>query len=493
MSMSATGNLLRIWKEEVELAQILVISRGVMDASAVSALLGGLDAVVDGLQQRFPGLRLEQSFESGWLGSPAGQPPLERPYRFQVPIRILYEEETGSLDHELLSHALVSVLRGYPTLFPEPYTGGVVPGADRVEREETLRRLQELLDSGLHVMVTAPRRYGKTTLLYALMERMPEGRGVFFLDVQNVASPLEFAVRVDVALDLLDGLSGARTGVGSLAEVVEQRLEEESRRYDEFVDEVAARARRLSGPTVLILDEVTYMLENVGKRKARRVLSLISRLERSSGALRLVLAASTDLRAYLEAVNLSLGLSAVTEVQLPPLSAETASLLVRSLFARAGLRPSSAVVNMILELASPPVPFFLQVLVFELQAELRSRPAHIDEAWVREVYRRRVIGPESRRWFDAFEYHLGRYYEGDNGLAARLVLGELCRRDEPMTTRRIGALLRAHGVRVRNIGSLMRRLCFDMYVAQSRQPKGYIWANRMLRDYWFEFHATHRR
>src|SRR2546426_8045582 len=55
-----------------------------------------------------------------------------------------------------------------------PYfpVGGPVPAADLVGRETYLRRLTERLEDGQHVLISGPRRIGKTSIILEALRRL---------------------------------------------------------------------------------------------------------------------------------------------------------------------------------------------------------------------------------------------------------------------------------------------------------------------------------
>src|SRR3989441_12646891 len=56
-----------------------------------------------------------------------------------------------------------------PPYFP---VGGPVPAADLVGRETYLRRLTERLEDGQHVLISGPRRIGKTSIILEALRRL---------------------------------------------------------------------------------------------------------------------------------------------------------------------------------------------------------------------------------------------------------------------------------------------------------------------------------
>src|SRR5438874_12626013 len=61
-----------------------------------------------------------------------------------------------------------------PSAAVSPYfpVGGPVPAAELVGRESYLRRLVERLEDGQHVLISGPRRIGKTSIILEALRRL---------------------------------------------------------------------------------------------------------------------------------------------------------------------------------------------------------------------------------------------------------------------------------------------------------------------------------
>src|SRR5437879_8545440 len=67
-----------------------------------------------------------------------------------------------------------AVLRPRDRTLATPYfpVGGPVPAADLVGRETYVRRLTERLEDGQHVLISGPRRIGKTSIIIEALRRL---------------------------------------------------------------------------------------------------------------------------------------------------------------------------------------------------------------------------------------------------------------------------------------------------------------------------------
>jgi len=150
------------------------------------------------------------------------------------------------------------------------------PPAELIDREAELRELLELGEAGHNTRLTAPRRYGKTTLLARLgQDIVDHGLGWVYVDFFGVLSLGDIAARIDRAY--VDGLSGpvaswyaglrrkwlirGRGGVpgtGLELESLPQAQAEE--RLHEMLDLPKKLHDRTGKPTVIAFDEFQEVL-----------------------------------------------------------------------------------------------------------------------------------------------------------------------------------------------------------------------------------------
>jgi len=71
--------------------------------------------------------------------------------------------------------------------------GPWVSGEDFFNRDTEVRRLTELIDDGNNILIVAPRRVGKTSLVRETFRRMEERNRdyLLFADVQHCSTPEE--------------------------------------------------------------------------------------------------------------------------------------------------------------------------------------------------------------------------------------------------------------------------------------------------------------
>jgi len=291
-------------------------------------------------------------------------------------------------------------------------TGVPVVGDDLVGREAQIESLlSEIALGSCHLR--APRRYGKTSLLYRVEERQPRA---VFVDLCDVRSPHGFLHAVLRISMQDDSAAVALRGLPELAawpspdlgvQVHEQAQARLAERVGDDVLPLVERVLRAlaTADVVLLLDEFSLFLRSLLDDNAawgRRLLqSLHAVRTTATPPLRCVLAGSAGLTGLIEFEGLHDCFDDVRPIDLPPICTADAAVLVEELLYGAHKGPLPEVVERIISLVGDPIPYFLHALVHCTVAEVGGRPAP-NANDVDVAYRRRLLGPAGNVFFRDF-------------------------------------------------------------------------------------------
>lgn len=230
---------------------------------------------------------------------------------------------------EVLAPGLAQLRRGEAVRFPSAtrMEGSVVTGPDFLEREEELGELRARVAKREHTLVLAPRRSGKTSLLYRLAEVLGEGARVELIDGEQHRT--------------LEGFTAAlhARATGKSYSVALREVREEG-----WEAALHAAVRALSGTPrkrlVLILDELVFFLEHLKKREpAKAFLTALGTAVEQAQAMVIVAGSANLVHFARNALHLTLpGLfGAMKPLSLPPLPAHTLGIQLRRVLLGTGL------------------------------------------------------------------------------------------------------------------------------------------------------------
>lgn len=381
---------------------------------------------------------------------------------------------------------------------PKNVAGQVVRGDDHWGRSREIDELWRKVERG-SVLLTAPRRYGKTSLMYALRDRPRPDWEVVYLNVEHVEQPEEFANEL-VARVLANGsgaalVERARRVPGTLQRWVAGLFEEVTAGVPD-IGEIKLRLRAQAPedwraavepfwrvlaegtrPTLVILDELPVMITTFLDRdeaEAIRFLHWFRALRQQGG--RLLVGGSVNIEPLLGQRGQSALLNDLERFRLLPFGPEQATELVAAVLQGEGQVVPPDLPRRIVSLLGSGVPFFLQVFVDELLSEARRRGSVPDARLAEEVLHEAVLGPRSAGRFSHYLERLRTYDRSE--AVARQVLHEAATRDlVPFAD-----VARIAGDGDVDAGRLLARLQSDWYL--EREGDAVRFADRFVREWW---------
>lgn len=200
--------------------------------------------------------------------------------------------------------------------------GPPVEGDDFFGRTKEIRAANRLLDKGHSLLLSAPRRIGKSSFAKKLIEvKKNEGWKCVYIDLEETATEDGFLRLVINAFDK-NGLwnqvvSGISKGLVSVLEKIEKvsvgpvEFNIEKREQQEDLYKTLKELIRHDNDTLIVVDELTLFLGILGKsedgiEKVTYILNWLRSLRQTSGTkIRWLFCGSVGLRNFTSSKNLS--------------------------------------------------------------------------------------------------------------------------------------------------------------------------------------------
>ena len=396
-----TGNLLlqNAAGESGMSAGLLFLVEGTADITALSLIEGASRAAVEG------GCRWNTLADASDLNSV--DPGLVSGQLFSLEaaeLRDLDEEQIT----EILRQAMNDLSTGRRPRFPSAgaVVGDVARGIHFLDREIISETLLLALKDGRDVLLSGPRRGGKTSLLRRVEEILGEAH-CLFCDVQRESTPEGFATKLAMA-----------TNGASYREARNQVKDHGWERV--LHTSLVTLQSRAGGPSVLILDELQWYLENLLEKldqtRCLATLATIGEVARSADV-RLLVSGSGDLEGFLQSrFNRPLDsipgpIGRLERVPLPPLSERRLKIELHRVLIGTGLVPEHGDIAWLeqhLDLGMPfPALKFLDHLAGRLREETSLSPTELEQELERFIRNSEAFGELDR--------HLRRKEENEPG------------------------------------------------------------------------------
>lgn len=395
--------------------------------------------------------------------------------------------------------------------------GPAVRGADFFGREAFVRLASETLRNQ-HVLLAAPRRFGKTSVMYRLMDAPAWDYQAIHLDAEHLETPAELITRLIEAGARLDGIAGLLDGIGEhigrLAKAIRDNVDEVAiagakvklRRalesdWQSQGEALFLRLEKAGKPIVVFLDELPMMLERMtrseeGRQQAITLVRWLRSIRQRPdlSRLRFVLAGSIGIERLLDGLGEIASINDFQRLALPPFNIEdgTADRFLAELAHTYQLDLPKESRDAMIEAVGVPTPYFLQVLFAEtLKAQvLDNRPPTPEH--IGAIYRDRLLAVDCKTYFEHYYSRFRLYYPTHLEKAAKRLLRELAPLPEGVSR---DACYQFYAGEVgsdaddNEFHGMMADLEYEFYLRYDPDIRRYRFACKLLRDWWLRHYA----
>ncbi|HEY1528629.1 MAG TPA: ATP-binding protein [Candidatus Angelobacter sp.] len=387
-------------------------------------------------------------------------------------------------------------------------TGNWAVGDKFWDREVERELFEERIDEGAHLLLVAPRRIGKTSLLKESARRLSERYLCLYVDLQKAQSAADAIVELSLAAHPYKPLWDKAKGIfqNVLRENVESIKIQElgitlrsgltsgdwASKGDKLFEILASYEK----PVVLLFDELPILVNRLLKgpdyqitperrQTADEFLSwLRANAIRHQGVIRIVIAGSIGLEPVARQAGLSATLNNLTPFHLGPWDPAIAADCLRALANEYSLKIDESAIEEMISLLGVCIPHHIQMFFdYVYQAARLQRTDHVSRELVGEVYNRSMLGTRGHMELSHLEERL------------RMVLGpkvDLLALDLLTETAVMGtlgadvatSLAREHfnADWEPNLREVLSILEHDGYL-ESRSGS-YVFVSRLLKDWW---------
>ncbi|MFZ2455092.1 MAG: hypothetical protein WAX07_01260 [Candidatus Altiarchaeia archaeon] len=383
---------------------------------------------------------------------------------------------------------------------------------DFYDRKVFIETIWKRLVKG-NILIAAPRRTGKTSVMLRLRDEPEEGFDVFFMDVEWIKTPSEFIAEIATELlkkdkqkALIKSAKGAPKGiVNTLKKYVDElqfaefklKLAKDfSENWEEKGRELISLAVNSENKIVFLVDEFPLMMDNMiehDSTEAKKFLNWFRALRQTEEKdnLRFVIGGSIGTERILKKIGATATINDLERVQLHPFSEIEARGFLKELMRSEKIKPSKQVLDRIIETSGVHVPYFLQVLVSEIVKEKRDySKVSLTPELVEKVYNERVLGVECRTYFEHYYERLKKYYSPKEEKAAKEILKAASKEENVRKKTLYAIYLKATSESDDPDGfiSLMNDLENEFYLSHIQDDQ-YCFSSKILKDWWIRHYA----
>ena len=404
---------------------------------------------------------------------------------------------------------------------PEFYTGAPVDSSDLMFRDVFLAELWEALQTR-HVLLTAPRRTGKTSVMDHLRDVPQHGFTVIYQNVQDLTHPADFfQTLLDTLQDqhpeyvkrLAQGWKLLTDALGRISEIEFGEFKVGLRNTDpdwknnwrQHGDKFLGQIRKQKSPVLLIVDELPDMLFNLKRENSTLLREFLAwfRAQRqdphpSQDRARWLIGGSVNLSGTLDALGLVDLINDLDDIPLPVLTDARVVEFVQLMLDKRGVDFEATLPEQLCKHLGRPIPLFMQMATQELYRSWKKAPRKLASADVDQVFAQLVVSTAARDKLQHYYSRIAKYYEEPRLSAAHTLLGQLSLSANGLSRAKLlqeferhladaGQTIPAHE-RKRHFNQLLRDLENDFYVCEIAENQ-YDFASGVLKAWWKKYYA----
>jgi len=398
--------------------------------------------------------------------------------------------------------------------------GTPVRNKDFFPRNDIINILWEQLETG-NILLVAPRRFGKTSIMYYLLDHPKTGWKPIHVDAESIREPVNFVIALIEALmadkkirrflvEKWKKISGFPSSfLDELSLKPYQDVEFKIKLKEQIAPSWEQIARELlcvlrvyekSERILIIIDELPVMLylfqdNNVAPKEIRSFLywfrSIRTDPKVGLNNCHFLIGGSVGIDSYLSKLNAQDSFNDFERVSVLELDSTDAALFLEKLLSSRKIRLSKASQNTILKLIGIPIPYFIQVFVSEIAKARAKRKTKIGEKAIQQIYENAVLGTVCKSYFQHYYNRLSQYDKVRES-ASKVLLKEMALAQAPVSRDTLFSLYK------RNVGNrgnkedfiiLLSELENDFYIRFLPEENAYRFGSKILCDWWRRYYA----
>lgn len=388
-------------------------------------------------------------------------------------------------------------------------TGSPVENSDFFDRPADLARLQREFRSNANVLITAPRRVGKTSLVLRLCSlEKGAGRHAVYANVEGCHDELAFAEKLVDALnecgfhpELMNrvalcfrkarqALSGMKVGAAGVDMEMGEAEDPDHSTVGRALESIFRKIENSDTAVLLAIDEMPELLfallrQEHGQDRVSRLLHWLRSLRQTYRRnIRWIFLGSIGLDSFVEERNLGKTINDLTPMSLEALTEEEAHAFLIALGESNDLLLDEAERSAIIAKVGWPLPHHLQI-VFHALVDTGARKSGTLSV---EAAFRELLKPANLSRFDTWRQRLDEQFSTPDARTAKDILRHLCQHREGrsreqmlnalMSTRQNADAAAVEDVLARMLLMLQR----DGYILEKNGF--YAFRSFLLREYW---------
>ena len=285
----------------------------------------------------------------------------------------------------------------------EIVVGDVVTGENLYGRERDLEVLWDRIRNN-SILLSSPRRFGKTSLVREMQRNPKRGFEVIYVDVESAQSPDDFVLKLAGRISrphwqrALELLTGARESVESLkVSELTVRLREHSSSWQ---DKGLKLFEALENKHIVVLDELPLFLLSLDTQKGdvQEFMAWLREIRQTYGV-RFILCGSISIDGVLARHRLGNSINDLERIKVPPFDRNTALSMIEHILQNYKIVHDHNHAEMIVDKIGVAIPYFVQLILRQILDETEYGRMALTSDAIENAYGNAIFGDEGHKYF----------------------------------------------------------------------------------------------
>lgn len=385
--------------------------------------------------------------------------------------------------------------------------GSPARGNDFYQRKREVEKIIHSLSNGNNIQITAPRRVGKTSILWYLLDNDIANRHYIYVDTESISDEQTFYKRllsevlknerISTSSKLLSGFAGGANrffkkikSIKVLSASVEFNHQEKERDfYEEFSNFLTGYAQVEDTELVMLIDEFPQAIENLKKAgearavtflQGKRALRLDPEINRK---VKFIYTGSIGLNHTVSRLNATAAINDLNSIEIGPLTDAEAIDLFGRLLASNNRTAGEEGQKKLLEMIQWHIPFHIQLMVQEV-VQITAEQAEIT-ASIMEQAMDNMIVLRNQNHFDHYYSRLKEQFKEEAFKYVDELLKETAEKDT-ISKIRVFDLAVKYGLQ-ESYRKIIEMLLYDGYIHYITATEAYQFTSPIVKRWWKKF------
>ena len=379
--------------------------------------------------------------------------------------------------------------------------GQAVRGDNFWNRENEIHSIWDAINSGSHILLVAPRRVGKTSIMFNLQDNPKEGYIVVYVDTESADSENEFWQKLFNALMEEEfigkikkytkkfGLFLEKTSIDKIStkgvEFGDGTVIDYATAFENLVKELDSDKK-----LIIMIDEFAQTVENIIKyeddKNAQSFLRTHRALRQNSNLankVTFVYAGSIGLESVVAKMSATKLINDLNSIKINPLNPAEGQQFTKQLCKSVSIEMSADMIALLLEKIEWLIPFYIQLLIQELKTLSRERGyAAIDSEMINIAMERAL---SHQHLFANWRSKLKEGFKTEGYLFSKEILNRISE-EGMMSSLKIRNIATKHELDDDYAREIIHSLVYDGYINNHDNVKEYRFNSPILKLWWYK-------